>query len=774
MSVASTLGLGLRLAIGRGRHGLMRLLLMTAGVGIGVALVVGGLGITPALDARRAREFARIPAVFATAEGDFENGIPPYPMLWARADDQIAGHDVVAYRMAHVGKDPAPLPPGVSRFPKPGEKVVSPALADLFATPAGQVAAERYPGPVVGTVGPEGLLYPGELVVYEGTTPEALRETGAIPAVGFGNASGYHSEPIPLDAKVLILLGVIGLLVPTLVFVITSTRLSAASRERRLAAMRLVGATPAETRLMAATETGLSTVAGSVLGVVLFFAFRPLVASLSLAGYSWFPSDMAPPVGSVLLVLVAAPALAVLATLVGLRRLIVTPLGVARRGRVRRAGPVRLILPAAGLVGLGLCWLARDTIDAGGPGALLALGASFLLVLAGVALVAPWLGAAAAPLLTRRQRGMGALMGARRIQADPTAAGRVVGAVALLVCAAGVIVALLPPALADRTGQADLAAGLPPASVAVLAYVPMDSAAIGGALRRLEGVTAAAPLSSLPGREEPGGPSRTAGDYLIADCAQIGPATGLTFARCGPDTVFVPAGKPTPDWVRPGANVRIPIEDGRVVPIRIPPTLERMALPDYLPVILPPQAVPGWARPTLTAYTILVATDGTPAAVERVRNVVAEQGLSARVTTPAESRARANADVRHMISLVDLGIAAALAIALANLLVVTIDHVAERRRPVAVLAASGVPLGVLRRSVAVEIGVPLATAIAMATATSLVVAAIVASILDHPMVVPFVRMGALFGLAAAAVAVVTALTFPSLARAARPETLQAE
>jgi hypothetical protein len=42
------------------------------------------------------------------------------------------------------------------------------------------------------------------------------------------------------------------------------------------------------------------------------------------------------------------------------------------------------------------------------------------------------------------------------------------------------------------------------------------------------------------------------------------------------------------------------------------------------------------------------------------------------------------------------------------------------------------------------------------------------------MVVPVERMAALFALAAAAVAVVTALTFPSLARAARPETLQAE
>src|SRR5207247_3203832 len=98
MSIVSTLGLGLRLAVGRGRHGLMRLALMTAGVGIGVALVVGGLGIAPALDARRAREFARIPAVFAGAEAGPDTGATPYSLLWARSVDQIAGQEVVGYR----------------------------------------------------------------------------------------------------------------------------------------------------------------------------------------------------------------------------------------------------------------------------------------------------------------------------------------------------------------------------------------------------------------------------------------------------------------------------------------------------------------------------------------------------------------------------------------------------------------------------------------------------------------------------------------------------
>jgi hypothetical protein len=80
----------------------------------------------------------------------------------------------------------------------------------------------------------------------------------------------------------------------------------------------------------------------------------------------------------------------------------------------------------------------------------------------------------------------------------------------------------------------------------------------------------------------------------------------------------------------------------------------------------------------------------------------------------------------------------------------------------------------LRRSVAVEIGLPLAVAITLAIGTAMAVAALLGGIIQEPAVFPFGRMATLFALAGGAVAVVTALTFPSLARAARPETLQAE
>ena len=770
MTFAATVGLGLRLAVGRGRAGLVRVLLMSTGVGVGVALVIGGLGIGPALDARHARDFARTPAL---PGGDT---VPRRDyVLVMTATDRIGDHDVVRIEVAG-GPGKAPLPPGLARLPEPGEQVLSPALAEQLRTPLGRIASqERYRARPTGRIGPQGLLYPDELVAYVGRSPSALEAQGAMTAIGWGSDSGFQRTPLALEVKLLILIGVISLLVPTLVFVVTSTRLSAASRERRLAAIRLVGATPGQARLLAAIESGVAAAAGSVLGVGLFFALRPLVANLSLAGFQWFASDIAPPVGQVIATLIAAPLLAVAASLAGLRRLIVTPLGVARRARVRRAGPMRLALLAAGLAAFGLCWVARDTMRAGGGRALMAMGGSFLAVLAGVALAAPWLGSVVAPLVTRSQRALSTLLGARRLQQDPTAAGRVVGAIALLVCAAGVALALVPPALAAQRGYDDLPLHMPSITVMVAAGYEMGPAAVERAIGGERGVTAVAPLGALPQDESEGTgvPSRVT-QATIVDCAQFAAAMKLRLPGCGAQTVFVGSGNRVPLWVRAGAVIPVRVRGGRVARVHVPPNVERAALPKGISIILPPQALPPWARRSLITYETLVGTDGTAAAVERVRNGAARLPFPTTVTTLSEARADAHGDVDRITSLVDLGIAAALGIALANLLVVTIDHVTERRRPVAVLAASGVPLGIMRRSVAAEIGLPLLTAIAFAMVTSLVVAGLFGAILREPVAVPLARAAWLVGLAVAMVAAVTALTIPSLARAARPETLQTE
>ncbi|MEK8105468.1 FtsX-like permease family protein [Micromonospora sp. M12] len=79
-----------------------------------------------------------------------------------------------------------------------------------------------------------------------------------------------------------LILGVVagGLLFPVLIFIGTATRLSAARREQRFAAMRLVGATPRQISMVAAVEAATAAVAGTAVGFGLFYAFRDPLASI--------------------------------------------------------------------------------------------------------------------------------------------------------------------------------------------------------------------------------------------------------------------------------------------------------------------------------------------------------------------------------------------------------------------------------------------------------------------------------------------------------------
>src|SRR5207302_901298 len=139
--------------------------------------------------------------------------------------------------------------------------------------------------------------------------------------------------------------------------------------------------------------------------------------------------DLAPSGRSWVVVLLAVPDLAVVTSLVALRRVVLSPLGVGRSSRVRRAGPARLV-PL--LVGLGLLVLmAVRSNSTSGPSSRLLLSGGAMTVL-GLALAAPAAARLAAVPLARRG-GVASTLAGRRVAADPAAAGRVVTGTALVV-----------------------------------------------------------------------------------------------------------------------------------------------------------------------------------------------------------------------------------------------------------------------------------------------------------------------------------------------------
>ncbi|MGH3069915.1 MAG: FtsX-like permease family protein, partial [Streptosporangiaceae bacterium] len=82
----------------------------------------------------------------------------------------------------------------------------------------------------------------------------------------------------------------LAILAPVLIFIATATRLSAARREQRFAAMRLAGATRRQVSLVAATESTVAAILGVAAGFGVFFGLRIPVAGIPLIGQPFFPA----------------------------------------------------------------------------------------------------------------------------------------------------------------------------------------------------------------------------------------------------------------------------------------------------------------------------------------------------------------------------------------------------------------------------------------------------------------------------------------------------
>jgi hypothetical protein len=130
---------------------------------------------------------------------------------------------------------------------------------------------------------------------------------------------------------------------------------------------------------------------------------------------------------------------------------------------------------------------------------------------------------------------------------------------------------------------------------------------------------------------------------------------------------------------------------------------------------------PGPEAASLPVHTVFVPTDGTPAAEERVRTLAAIAVPSARTETSAELAARTTTEFAWVDGVLPPAMAFVLLVAACSLTVATVSALMERRRPFALLRASGVRLGELRRIVLLETGLPLVVTALGGVGTALLV-----------------------------------------------------
>ena len=258
----------------------------------------------------------------------------------------------------------------------------------------------------------------------------ALATGFALAGVALASLDGY--VPMPFADGLLddprqragVVFSLVLLLIPVLGFLGQTARIGAVHRDRRLAALRLSGATPWQVRRIAGLEAGLACLLGSALATA---AAVPVLLSLwsSPTAFAW---------AGMTVVALAVPALGAATAALALRRVVASPLGWVRRVRTaRRPGWMSLVaaLLLAASAGLALLTPLFDRPHVLSPVPLVVLALT-LVVGAAAVLLTGWSSGLLGRTLAARAQRPAVLIAAERLREDPWAAARTHAAVLLV------------------------------------------------------------------------------------------------------------------------------------------------------------------------------------------------------------------------------------------------------------------------------------------------------------------------------------------------------
>ena len=736
--------LGLRLTFGSGREALLRVLVAAAAVALGVGLLLAALAGINGLHAQSDRGAWLNSAVQPTPPTSPASGL-----WWEPSTDSFGDQLIDQIDVAAAGPG-APIPPGMSRLPGPGQYFASPELVSLLRSQPADELRDRYPGRLVGTIGSAGLPSPNSLIIVIGHSVGQLSKQPAAIEIGaihrslancYGCQSAVGSGPV---LEFILVGAAVALVLPVLILIATASRLSAVRSEERFASMRLVGATPRQISTISAVEAVIASLAGVVLGFGLFFAVRPLLYHVPFTGATLARGDLSLHAVDILIAVVGVPIAAVVSACLALRRVQISPLGVTRRVRKRPPGIARIVPLLAGVAFLAY-------FDAAGkPGAigsqLLELLVGFALLIVGLVLAGPWFTTAGSRIMANRANRPATLIAGRHLLDNPKAAFRFVSGLVIALFVASAAIGALS-SVTQVTGGGSTNASLstladpfctysttdcPTASV--VASVPPS---VLNELRATPGVHGVAVVHEAPNQTQEG---RSFGVVACDELAET-PAIG----RCAPRTSVASVGYFLSKVLGHTANAST--------------------------TTWPSWNLSATQLASLPVSAVVVATNGSSGAIERVRTELERafplQGTPVTVEALGPSTARLLTMIQAMT---DVIIVASLIIAACSLAVNIAAGLTERRRPFSLLRLTGVPRKLLHRVVTLESALPLL----LVAAVSIVVGLLAAALYLHSQVgLAFSLPGfsywiTVIGGLAASMAIIAA-TFPILDRITGPE-----
>ena len=429
--------------------------------------------------------------------------------FWGQSSNRwivSAQRDLVVHSIGAVPSGtPAPL--WLDRYPEPGEIAASPSLSERIKNePDG--LGRRFPQEIIQILPDESLVSPDQLFAVVGVEVDPLRpqDSGVFAIRQLGGNDANYQGPGLRAVRVMVVMGAIFVLLPMLIFVVTSARLSARTRQRRLAALRIIGVNARQTAVIAAVEVAVVSFVGALAGVALWRALIPLSEKVGLGPLRWFASDVSVPLNTIMALVVVVVALSAVVALAGSLRALTNPL--QERASAGPAVSVRRrrfrMLP----LGIGICllaWAAANPTETNTWFLIFAAGNISTGI--GIYTFLPVLASILGTRMAKTARSPARRIASRRLSHEPAAATRAVVGVLTLVLIVGFGQMLTVVIEWGTTQNTPLLDADTPQSVSIL-YADIDTESI----TSIDGVNLALPIvGSYTQRTR----------VLIASCAEI-------------------------------------------------------------------------------------------------------------------------------------------------------------------------------------------------------------------------------------------------------------
>ena len=713
-----------------------RLLGIVAGVMVGITVFLMLAAASQAFGERSRRSTWHQPVSASPTYLEPDTVLTPATAAIASTTDYY-GDRIITVVLVAATPDTNVRVPGSDVVPRPGQYVASPALAGLISSAPANQLGDRY-GERVGTLSNDAVEGPDSLVAVIGMDQwQVLAQQGpGLPPQVVTELVGhdYASQVWRIVAAI----GAIATLVPVLLLIAIVTDLGAAQRAERFATLRLIGATPGQVARIAATETAATTLLGALLGIGAYLALIPVAARIVIGSSRFFPRD--------LLTSPAVIAATVLGTVLGAaavawwrtRRASIGPLGASRERSERPPRPLSLLPLLAGLAGLAAVRVVPRDSEASGTVIGCLLVGSFSLTMLGLLWAGPLLTSWSARLARRGARSAAQVISLGRLAQHPRAAFRAVGGLVVAVYT----VTLFAVAITAAAGTTTPAQGAGYLSTTTLYATagPADPAALGAAASRLDDVegvqTVAVASMEVPRGSGSSGSSQDQEEDQDEDQEedQSGAYTRLVLSVEDARALGAADAQSETGWV----------------------SVSSRWLADDAADPLPAEAPGEGPAPAV----LLVGTDGGEGALERARTAMeaSDLGLTMYPLTRSDRvEVMAMALENQFAALGYIGILIAAGVSTASLAVSTIASLLARRRVLSLLRLVGMPRDVLRRSVAYETLLPVATVLALSIGAAVYTAWVLVTGtssrgIDWPAGSYYVVVGACLALTGAAIA----------------------